>query len=563
MPIHRLQAAPFLAIALAVAGCGDSGRGAAEAGDVGGTVIISTAADADYLLPPIITNVQGKAVSDLIFDHLAEIGDEMNTLGDRGFEPRLARSWSWAADSLSIAFNLDPAARWHDGTPVRAADVRMGFELMRDPRVASAQAANVADIDSVTVRDSLTAVVWYGQRSLDQFFTAAYNIIPLPEHLLRDAKRQDLASTAFARAPVGSGRFRFVRWLPGQLIELVADTSHHRGRARLDRVVFSISPQPAAAVARLFAGEADFFEVLRGEQVGQAERSDIVKLAPYGGVDFAYLQFNFREPGRRGEPHRLFADRALRRALLMSLDREAIVRNVYDTLASVPLGPAPRSLGLVDESIRQLPFDTTAARRTLDSLGWRDADGDGIRERRGTPLRFGVMVPSSSVPRQRAAVLLQEQFKRVGVDLRIEQLDFNALIARLNTRNFDAVMNASHADPSPATIRQSWTTAAARAEGGSNYGSFEHARFDAFVDSAVASRDVEESRRLYKAAYQAFVDEVPVILLYEPKLVAGVHRRVRVAGMRPDAWWAGIGEWSIPAAERIERDRIGLRPAAQ
>jgi peptide/nickel transport system substrate-binding protein len=172
-------------------------------------------------------------------------------------------------------------------------------------------------------------------------------------------------------------------------------------------------------------------------------------------------------------------------------------------------------------------------------------------------------VPSSSAPRQRAAVLLQEQFKRVGVDLRIEQLDFNALIARLNNRNFDAVMNASHADPSPATIRQSWTTAAARAEGGSNYGSFENARFDAYVDSAVASRNVDESRRLYKAAYQAFVDEVPVILLYEPKLVAGVHRRVRVAGMRPDAWWAGIGEWSIPAAERIERDRIGLRPAAQ
>src|SRR5688500_5869217 len=199
MPIQRLQAALFLAIPLAIAGCGDSGRDAEPAGDVGGTVIVSTGADADYLLPPIITNIQGKVVSDLIFDHLAEIGDEMNALGDRGFEPRLARSWSWAPDSLSIAFSLDPAARWHDGKPLRAADVRMGFELLRDPRVASGHAANVADIDSVTVRDSLTAVVWYSRRSLDQFFAAAYNMIPLPEHLLRDAKREDLASAPFAR----------------------------------------------------------------------------------------------------------------------------------------------------------------------------------------------------------------------------------------------------------------------------------------------------------------------------------------------------------------------------
>lgn len=563
MPIPRLQAALFVAIVLAAPGCGDSGRDTADAGDVGGTVIVSTAADADYLLPPIVTNVQGKMVSDLIFDHLAEIGEEMNALGDRGFEPRLAKSWTWGPDSLSIAFHIDPAARWHDGVPVRAHDVQFGFELMRDPRVASGLAPNVADIDSITIRDSLTAVAWYGQRSLDQFFTAAYNLIPLPEHLLRDAKREDLASAPFARAPVGSGRFRFARWVPGQLIELVADTMHHRGRAKLDRIVISIAPQPAAAVARLFTGEADFYEFLHGEQIGQAQRSPIVELVPYGGLLFAYLQFNFREPGRRAQPHRLFADRALRRALAMSIDREAVVRNVYDTLASVPLGPVPRSLGVIDESIRQLPFDTTAARRTLDSLGWRDANGDGARERGGTPLRFSVMVPASSAPRQRVAVLLQEQFKRVGVDLQIDQLDFNSLIARLDRRNFDAVLNASHGDPSPSSIRQSWTTTASRAAGGTNYGSYESPVFDAYVDSAAAARDVDDSRRLYRRAYQTYVDDVPAIMIYEPRLVAGAHRRVRIAGMRPDAWWAGMGEWWIPAAERIERDRIGLRPAAQ
>ena len=560
MTTRRLAVAALLP---ALAACRGGDRASNAAGDVGGTVVISTAAEPDFLFPPLVASTSGKMVADQLFERLAEIGPKMNTMGDEGFEPRLARHWTWSPDSLSIAFELDPRAHWHDGKPVRAEDVKMGFDLLRDPKVASPQAPNVAEVDSVTARDSLTAVVWYHRRSLDQFFTAAYNIIPLPAHLLQKVDRANLKADPFVRAPVGSGPFRFVRWVPAQLVELVADTTYFRGRPKLDRVVVSVAPDPNTGVTRLLAGEADFYEVLRGEQLAQAEKSPSLQVQQYGGLDYAFLAFNLRDRKRHERPHPIFGDRATRVALEMALDRQAIVKNVYDTLATVPFGPAPRSLGIADTTIRQIPYDTARAKRMLDSLGWRDSNGDGVRDRNGVPLRFSISIPSSSRPRQRVGVLLQEQLKRVGVDVTLDQIDFNTLLSRLGARDFDSVISSWHPDPTPSSIRQTWSIEASRAKEGSNFGSYESRAFDAQIDSAIASHDVAAARALYKRAYQTFVDDAPAVLLYEPNLVAGASKRIHLANLRPDAWWAGIPQWSIPASERIDRDRIGLRPAAQ
>ena len=560
MTLRRYAAA---CLVFSLVACSSEKQRANTSGDVGGTVVISTAGEPDFLIQPLISTTASKSVTDQIFLPLAELGPEMNAMGDAGFKPRLARRWSWSADSLSIAFEIDPRARWHDGVPVRAADVKLGYDLLADTAVHSPQAPNVAELDSVTVRDSLTAVFWFKRRSLDQFFSAAYNVIPLPAHLLAKANRADLKSDPFAKTPVGNGQFRFVRWVPTQLIELVADTANFLGRPKLDRVVMSFSADPITATTRVLAGEADFIEILRGEQLDQAAKAQTLQTKVYGGLDYAFLQFNLRDPKNHVLPNALFGDRALRQALAMAIDRPAIVKNIYDTLAAVPFGPAPRSLGIADTNIRQLPYDTVAAKRMLDSLGWRDTNGDGVRERRGLPLRFSLAVPSSSRPRQRVAVLLQDQFKRVGADVVIDQLDLNTMIGRLVGRNFDAALMSWHPDPTPSSIRQTWTGSAARDKGGSNFGSYENAVFDARIDSAITARSVADARALYHRAYQTFVDDEPAVMLYEPNLVAGASKRIHLVNLRPDAWWAGIRDWYIPADQRNDRDRLGLSGSAQ
>ena len=87
---------------------------AAACGEVGTkTAVIAVGADGDALIPLLWTQTQARVYTELMFDKLADIGPAQNTLGDVGYEPRLAQSWIWSADSLSIAFHLDPRARWH------------------------------------------------------------------------------------------------------------------------------------------------------------------------------------------------------------------------------------------------------------------------------------------------------------------------------------------------------------------------------------------------------------------------------------------------------------------
>src|SRR5262249_22494700 len=142
-------------------------------------------------------------------------------------------------------------------------DVRFTFDIATDSAVGSQlQAVLRPNIDSVSTPDSLTAVFWFHKRYPQQFFDATYHLLIEPEHLLRSEPRNKLEASAFARAPVGSGRFRFARWQAGTSIEVVADTANYRGRPKLDRVIWSISPDPSTSFTRAFAGEVDYAEPL-------------------------------------------------------------------------------------------------------------------------------------------------------------------------------------------------------------------------------------------------------------------------------------------------------------
>jgi len=147
-------------------------------------MVIAQPAEPATLLPPLAWMSIERQITDLLYDRLAEIGDGLNTVGDRGFKKQLAERWEWGPDSLSIAFHLDPRARWHDGVPVRASDVRYSFALMKDAALGAPGLPLITNIDSVAVRDSLTAVAYFKRHTPEQFYDLVYQVLIVPEHLL-------------------------------------------------------------------------------------------------------------------------------------------------------------------------------------------------------------------------------------------------------------------------------------------------------------------------------------------------------------------------------------------
>jgi len=527
------------------------------AGATGGTVVFTVAAGWSPTPPPLIIELLPKQVADLMYEKLAEIGPGLNTVGDVGFEARLARAWLWAPDSLSIAFSIDPRARWHDGRPVRAADVKFTFDLIRDARTASGIAPLLASVDSVTVRDSLTAVAWYRQRTPTQFYDLVYQLQVMPEHVWRDVPRDQLATAAVARAPVGSGRFRFSRFEPGARFELVADTANFRGRARLDRLIWTSVPDIGTAITQLLSGQADVLELVPPDVIARVDSSATLKAVNYSALQFGFMGLNNRDQRNRAAPHPILGDVRVRRALSMALDLRSMLTNVFGERGIIGAGPYPAALA--DTGVRLLPFDRARAAALLDSAGW-DLGANGVRRKGGRPLILGMIVPTSSRPRMRYAVLIQEQLKAVGITVNIEAMEFPAFRERQSQGRFDLAMMSTGFDPTAASYRQAWATSGIGG-GGQNFVAYSNRTFDARLDSALMTFDAGRSRALIRSAVQALVDDAPGVWLYDVPTVAGMHRRIQPEGMRADGWCANLADWWIPAGERIERDRIGLRPS--
>src|ERR1700693_2903991 len=153
-----MAAMRYLGLLCALVVCGCVGTESSSAKTSGGMLAISTGGDPDVLFPSPAGTTTAAQVVDMIYDRLADIGDSLNIVNDKGFTPRLADHWTWSADSLSIAFHVNPKAKWHDGVPVRSNDVRFTIASTKDSTLGSPTAALLTNIDSVSTPDSATAV---------------------------------------------------------------------------------------------------------------------------------------------------------------------------------------------------------------------------------------------------------------------------------------------------------------------------------------------------------------------------------------------------------------------
>ena len=545
---------PSLIACIVLASC--AGREASVSNaETGGTVVVVVPGDAHTFFPPHIEEGIGAAVREQLYERLADMGDDMNTVGDKGYTPRLADRWEWAPDSLSIAFHIDPRARWHDGQPVRANDVRFSYRLFTDPKVGST--TDIPNVDSVSVRDSLTAVVWYKKHRPEEFYDLVYQLYVMPEHLLKDIPLEELRKSDVARKGIGSGRFRLARWDAGQRIELVADTANHRGRAKLDRVIWSVMPDAGATLAQLLGGQADFLEFIPADQLHLIDSSKTLRPAPYPNFQYAFLGFNLVDPKNAARPHPIFGDVRVRRALSMALDRRAMLQNVYGKIGLLSYGPFPRTIAFADTTLGLPAFNVDAAKALLDSAGWRETTPGGVRQKNGQPLKFSLIAPVSSRPRVAYSVLIQEQWRKVGAQVDIEQLQSNAAGDRQRAHNFDASLIAQSPDPSPSGYQQQWGSSGVPPNG-QNWVSYRNAAYDALLDSALATFDAAKTRSYMRRAFQVQIADAPAVWLYDVPTVGGIHKRIHYAPMRPDGWWIHLADWTIPPNERLDRDRVGL-----
>jgi peptide/nickel transport system substrate-binding protein len=497
---------------------------------------------------PIPTLMEGAAatsgnleLADQLFLRLAGLGPTLLTAGDRGFVPLLARSWT-RRDSVTLAFDLDPRARWQDGVPVTARDVVFTFERARNPAIAPRLVALLRHITSVTAEGDRRVVFRYSHSYPEQLYDATFHAAPLPAHLLDSMAPEAVARSSFVTQPVGSGPYRLVRNVPGQFVELAAYERFFLGKPKLERVIIRIASDPDARLNLLLSGQADAMDnvVPPLDNIRRIRADPTLRLVPVPSNTVGFLLFNQKDPRNPSQPHPILSDIRVRRAITLGLNRQLLVRAVLGPYAEVPYGPASPILWIRHGAPQPERQSLTEARRLLAEAGWVDSDSDGVRDRDGRALTLGLALPNTSAIRRQFSLLVQEQLRAVGIDLELQQLEFPLWVERRSGGQFDIDLTATVQDPSPSGLSQAWTCT-----GGSNVGKYCNPRVDSLIDKAVLGRGQRDVGQAWIAVLRQIEADAPATFLYAPFYVYAVKRRFRNVTITPASSWQLLREWSV------------------
>lgn len=536
----------LLAAALAVL---SAGRSSAVQSPGASSLVIVTGQEAPLPIPTLMEGAQANLANFEIADHLflrlAALGPSLTTAGDEGFVPRLARSWT-RRDSVTLAFELDPRARWHDGTPVTARDVLFTMSRARDPDLAPRLAKLLQHVTSVEAEGERTVVFGFDRPYAEQLYDAVYHTALLPAHLLADLPPGEVARSRFAEKPVGNGPYRWVRSVPGQLVELAAYDGFFLGTPAIRRIVVRVAKDADARLNMVLSGDADAMDniVPPTANLARVTAHPELRLVTVPSPTIGYLLYNLRDPKDRSRPHPILGELEVRRALTLGLDRHQLVRAVLGEYGEVPYGPVSSLLWIRHGAPAPAGQNRAEAGRLLDSRGWIDRDDDGVRERDGRPLAIRLNVTNTSAIRRQMSLLVQQQLRPLGVRVDLVQLDGPTWMERRTAGDFDLDFSASVQDPSPSGLTQSWSCT-----GYSNVGGYCDPVADTLMRRAMGAR--RDARRAWHEVLRRIEAGAPAAFLYAPLYVYVVHRRFRDVAIRPESSWASVWRWKVgrtPAA---------------
>lgn len=422
-----------LVVLAGVAGCaGSTARPTAdETPHRGGTVVLGSVADVDTWNEYVSQQAFAGGLLRRLFLRLAqETGRGLESAD--GFEPLLAASWDASPDGLSLTFHLRDA-RWSDGTPLSADDVRFTWEAQTSPAVPWVGAASKARITDVEVLDPRTVRFRFDGRYPYQLADAVEGGI-VPRHVFGRVPFNEWATHDWAEQRIASGPFVLAHHTPRHEIELVRNPHFFDpDRPLLDRVVVRIVADDASLVTQLETGEIDWLEGVPARDAHRlADRETRgVQVLAFDQPKYDFIGWNGERPP--------FDDPEIRRALTRAIDREALVDELLFGYGRVSRGPLPSGAWGADAGIEPWPYDPDSARETLAAHGFATRDAAGT-SRPGRTLALEILTNSGNRVREEMLVKIQEQLARVGVKATVRSLEMKTLRQEIAAGTYDAYL---------------------------------------------------------------------------------------------------------------------------
>ncbi len=510
---------------------GGIAMGAAEKPRYGGTLVFGRGGDSVGLDPAFETDGNSFMVCDNIYDQLVTYAEESTEI-----IPDLATKWEISPDGLTYTFHLRKGVKFHDGTDFNADAVvfslgrqmkekrvkfyRHKWEFPKDQPPPEYWLSMEMDkiIDSIEAVDDYT-VVFHLRRPEAPFLADLgmdFASIVSPTAVLK-------YGPDFKSHPVGTGPFKFVKWVKDDKIILEANKDYWDGRPYLDRVIFRVIPDNSVRFLELKAGNIHICQFPNPEDIELAKKDPNLKLVSQPGMNIGYISFNHTKP--------LWQDKRIRKAIMYAINRKAIVDNIYYGLGTVAKNTIPPIMWGYNDCIIDYPYDPEMAKKLLKEAKFFEK----LKEAGQTKITLWSMpVPRPYNPNgMKVGEAVQADLKKVGIDVELVTFEWGTYLKKQREQdpsmdlfqlgwtgdngdpdNFLAILLDGYADPN---VRTQW----------------KNIEYHEIITRAKQISDKEERAKLYKRAQEIIHEEVPLINVAHSLVIWPMRKNVMNYKLHP------------------------------
>jgi peptide/nickel transport system substrate-binding protein len=341
---------------------------------------------------------------------------------------------------MDVTWRIRPGIKWHDGVPFTSADVKFTVEAINSPAYNPESTDGFDRIASVETPDSLTAIGRY--REVYAPYALQFVRGALPKHLLEG--RDIDGAQDYNRSPLGTGPYRVAEWKTGEHVLLERVPGYWQGDSlpAIRRILFRFIANTTTRINQLRGGEVHVAALVPWDKYREVKDVPGLSIHRMTGNSYEHVTLNQRAV-------EAFRDVRVRQAMTHAVDRDLIVRTILDSLAPVIHGPIQSVSWAFTDSVTRYDFNPDRARELLDAAGWRDGNGDGIREKDGRPLSFTMITQAGFAVRENVSQVLQRMWRDVGIDAQVRLVDGTSISGLWFEGKFDAMLHWWHmpADP--------------------------------------------------------------------------------------------------------------------
>ncbi len=440
---------------------------------------------------------------------------------------RLAESWEFDEKEQTYTFHLRKDVTWHDGKKFTSKDVIFTLDLLMTPSTrAVSMRSSLEEIDFWKAEGPYKVVIHVSRPNF-LFLQNLEGLPILPYHVYSVG---DINTHPANREPVGTGPFKFKQWWQGKQIAFERNDAYWGRHAWLDEVIYVIHRDRSVAYQLLKKGDIDLMPRIDATQYFDYDEDAVLKSRfnrmAFQTPDFSFFMLNAGSG--------VFADVRVRRAMAMLLDLEKIRYSVYRCLARVITGPWPFHHPAYNDKVQAYPFDPGKAKALLDEAGWKDKDGDGVREKKGKPLDFTFIIPTQSKDVQRMATIYQQDLSKAGARMEIALQDWSIYVDMCKNHKFDMAAMMWDMEWENDLYGLFHTKSIT---GGQNFPAWSSDEADRILEQGRMTLDDEKRNAMFTRLHKLLHDEVPYIFAFSTLEAALVKKSLRGDGLLAGIKW--------------------------